>query len=442
MTGNDENVSQDSINMLWNNSVQLKQYGEDWLNTNIEGWGKWRSFYTGLERTISYIQTLPSNISFSSTEDYINKAKSIFTTGASFNSLKAEGHDFFDADTHVLDKLNTRTTGYKFMDLCLSGGYANKALYVLMGSPKVGKSQWLCNLCAKSVINGFNTIYISLEMAYQKVAHRVGANIYNIEYAKYASIRNNPQEFAPYVQAAKMGPMIHPGAFIIEEFPTSTATANDIEAFVLNLEQKLSTPEKPFKFHNIFIDYINIMRDQKNPNSENTYQKIKSICEDVRACAQRNEWAIISVTQTNRQGMDASDLNMANISESAGLIATVDALFGIIRTPVMMSENCYYLKAIALRDSQYMGDKKRFEFDPLHLRIEENMTEDIIPENMEIPMSLRSATFNAASKGGATGYNQPSVPVNTPYSVPSFGAGAPGVAVTENKMQAASLFGV
>lgn len=441
MSGNDDTVSQDSINMLWNNSSQLKQYGEDWLSTNIEGWGKWRSFYTGLERTISYIQTLPSNISFSSTEDYINKAKSIFTTGASFNSLKAEGHDFFAPETHVLDKLNTRTTGYRFFDLALNGGYANKALYVLMGSPKVGKSQWLCNLAAKSVINGFNTIYISLEMAYQKVAHRIGANIYNIDIEKYANIIADPKEFAPYQQAAKMGTMINPGAFFIEEFPTSTATAADIEAFVLGLEQKLSTPDKPFKFHNIFIDYINIMRDLKNPNTENSYQKIKSICEDVRACAQRNEWAIISVTQTNRQGMDASDLNMANISESAGLIATVDALFGIIRTPVMMAENCYYIKAIALRDSKYMGDKKRFEFDPNHLRIEENMTEDIIPENMEIPVALRSATFNAASKAGATQYNAPAAPIQTPYAVPS-GIPAPGVAVTESKMSATALFGV
>lgn len=441
MSGNDDAISQDSINMLWNNASQVNKYGEDWLSTNIEGWGKWRSFYTGLERVISYVQTLPNNISFSATEDYINKAKGIFTTGASFNTLKAEGHDFFQTETHVLDKLNTRTTGYRFFDLALNGGYANKALYVLMGSPKVGKSQWLCNLAAKSVINGYNTIYISLEMAYQKVAQRIGANLYNIEMEKYAAVVSDPKEFAPYQQAAKLGPLLHPGAFFIEEFPTSTATAGDIEAFVLNLEEKLSTPDKPFKFHNIFIDYINIMRDMKNPNTENSYQKIKSICEDVRACAQRNEWAIISVTQTNRQGMDASDLNMANISESAGLIATVDALFGIIRTPVMMSENCYYIKAIALRDSKYMGDKKRFEFDPKYLRIEENMTEDIIPENMEIPMALRSATFNAASKAGNQSYGRPQVPVSTPYAVPS-GIQAPGLAATESQVTPQALFGV
>ena len=175
------------------------------------------------------------------------------------------------------------------------------------------------------------------------------------------------------------------------------------------------------------------MKDRKNPNSENTYQNIKSICEDVRATAQRNEWCIISVTQTNRGGMDASDLNMANVSESAGLIATVDALFGIIRTPVMMAENCYYLKAIALRNSSHMGDKKRFDIDPKYLRIDENITEDIIPENMDIPMALRSATFNAVQKQNnmqqSTGNNSMIMP-------------PPQLGVTETQLQGQQLFGL
>lgn len=444
INGKDDVISKDSISMLWNNKSSLSQYGEDWLNTSITGWGQWRSFYTGLERTIAYVQTLPQNVSFDAINDYIQKAKQIFTNGATFAINHSEGHDFFSTETHKLTKLNTRTSGYNFIDLSLNGGYSNKQLIVLMGSPKVGKSQWLCNLAAKSVINGFNTLYISLEMSYQKVAQRIGANIYNINIDEYNSVVNDPVAFQQRIDAARCGTMFNPGQFFIEEFPTSTATASDIEAFALSIEERLSTPDKPFKFHNIFIDYINIMRDQKNPNSENTYQKIKSICEDVRACAQRNEWAIISVTQTNRQGMDASDLDMANISESAGLIATVDALFGIIRTPVMMAENCYYLKGIALRDSKHMGDKKRFDFDPNYLRIEENMMEDIIPCNMDIPISLRSATFNAASKAGNTQYNKPSPNANTMqsvYSVPVTGQPAPGLAATEQQMQAKQLFG-
>ena len=431
MSGKSEDVSEDAIKMLWGNSQSIKQYGEDWLQTNILGWGKWRSFYTGLEKTIAYIQTLPQNISFASTDDYISQAKNIFGNGTNFSANTGTGHDFFNLQNHQQTLLNTRPSGYNFIDLCLNGGLSNKSLVVFMGSPKVGKSMWLCNMAAKSVKNGYNTLYISLEMSYQLVAQRIGANLFNINIGEYNELTKDPTAFAQRVEASRMGVLQQYGTFIIEEFPTSTATADDIEAFALSIEQKLSTPEKPFKFHNIIIDYINIMKDRKNPNSENTYQKIKSICEDVRATAQRNDWCIISVTQTNRGGMDASDLNMANVSESAGLIATVDALFGIIRTPVMMAENCYYLKAIALRNSSHMGDKKRFDIDPKYLRIEENITEDIIPENMDIPIALRSATFNAVQK------NQNNMQTQQNNIMPP-----PQLGVTESQITAPQLFGL
>ena len=434
LAGKSDEVSDDSIKMLWNNSSSIKQYGEDWLETNILGWGKWRSFYTGLEKTIAYIQTLPQNISFTSTDDYISQAKNIFTNGTNFSANVGSGHDFFEIETHQRVLLNTRSSGYNFIDLALNGGFSNKTLICFMGPPKVGKSMWLCNIAAKSVKNGYNTLYISLEMAYQLVAQRIGSNLYNINIKEYNELTKDPTAFKQRIDASKLGQLnAQPyGKFIIEEFPTSTMTAENIEAFALSLEQKYSTPDKPFKFHNIVIDYINIMKDRKNPNSENMYQKIKSICEDVRAVAQRNEWCIISATQTNRGGMDASDLTMSNVSESTGLIATVDALFGIIRTPVMMAENCYYLKALALRDSENMGDKKRFDIDPSHLRIEENQTEGIIAENQEIPVALRSATFNAVHKNQQSQQYPQQQPIMP----------APKLGITETQITGQQLFGL
>lgn len=281
-----DDIRPEAIQTIWNSADNIKQYSEDWLNTNIVNWGRWRSFYTGLENVIAYVQALPTNPSAALVENYIEKAKGIFTEGSSYNVGMSEGHDFFNLENHQQTALNTRTSGYNFIDLCLKGGFANKTLVVLMGSPKVGKSMWLCNLAAKSVKNGYNTLYISLEMSYQLVMQRIGANMYNININEYDEVSKNINELQKRITAANMGNLgQHYGAFIVEEFPTSTATATDIENFALSLEQKYSTPERPFKFHNIVIDYINIMRDQKNPNSENTYQKIKSICEDVRAAA-------------------------------------------------------------------------------------------------------------------------------------------------------------
>lgn len=237
MAGESDSAPDDSIKMLWNNEASLKQYSDDWLQENITGWGQWRSFYTGLESTIAYVQSLPSNISFAATNDYITRAKSIFTTGAAFNNVKAEGHDFFDVQNHQQTQLNTRPSGYNFVDLCLNGGLSNKSLVVFMGSPKVGKSMWLCNMAAKSVKNGFNTLYISLEMSYQLVAQRIGANLFGININEYNEVAKDPVELQKRITASRVDNFGKPyGTFIIEEFPTSTATANDIESFALSLE--------------------------------------------------------------------------------------------------------------------------------------------------------------------------------------------------------------
>ena len=140
------------------------------------------------------------------------------------------------------------------------------------------------------------------------------------------------------------------------------------------------------------------MRDQRGNSGDNTYIKIKNICEDVRAMGQRNEWAVISVTQINGDGYESTNLTMSNVSESKGLIATVDALFGIIQTALMRASNVYYLQAIALRDSPHNGDKKKFTFDPYHLRLTEDPSEDIIPDTVDVPNIYRSATANEVDK--------------------------------------------
>ena len=169
-----------------------------------------------------------------------------------------------------------------------------------------------------------------------------------------------------------------------------------------------------FKFANVFIDYVNIMRDQRGNSGDNTYIKIKNICEDVRAVGQRNQWAMISVTQLNGDGYESTNLSMANVSESKGLIATVDALFGIIQTALMRASNVYYLQACALRDSPHIGDKKKFIWDPYHLRITEDTSEDIIPDTVDIPAIYRSATASEIEKVNKKKSLQQTVPTTQP----------------------------
>ena len=394
-----EEVPLDSIKTLWQNQSGLSRYTDEWLKENISDWGKWRSFWTGLENTIAYVKQLPSNIAYTDCETYINRASNIFNNGASFSVNTSEGYDFFDLENHVIKEEDTHSSGYKFMDLCLKGGFMKKGLYIIMGAPKVGKSQWLCNLAANSVKMGYNTIYITLEMSYQKVSNRIGSNLFNINIDDYQNVLKDKNKMKQAAQAFHNSLMVPAGKFYLEEFPTSTATATDIENFVLKKEAELSKQYNcVFKFANVFIDYVNIMRDQRGTSGDNTYIKIKNICEDVRAVGQRNQWAMISVTQLNGDGYESTNLSMANVSESKGLIATVDALFGIIQTALMRASNIFYLQACALRDSPHIGDKKKFIWDPYHLRITEDTSEDIIPDTVDIPAIYRSATASEIEK--------------------------------------------
>ena len=410
-----EEVPLDSIKTLWQNQSGLSRYTDEWLKENISDWGKWRSFWTGLENTIAYVKQLPSNIAYTDCETYINRASNIFNNGASFSVNTSEGYDFFDLENHVIKDEDTHSTGYKFMDLCLKGGFMKKGLYIIMGAPKVGKSQWLCNLAANSVKMGYNTIYITLEMSYQKVSNRIGSNLFNINIDDYQNALKDQNKMKQAAQSFHNGLMVPAGKFYLEEFPTSTATATDIENFVLKKEAELSKLYNcVFKFANVFIDYVNIMRDQRGNSGDNTYIKIKNICEDVRAVGQRNQWAMISVTQLNGDGYESTNLSMANVSESKGLIATVDALFGIIQTALMRASNVYYLQACALRDSPHIGDKKKFIWDPYHLRITEDTSEDIIPDTVDIPAIYRSATASEIEKVNKKKSLQQTVPTTQP----------------------------
>lgn len=394
MHGKDDIILPDGIRDLWKRSTDYKtKYSKEWLEKSCEEWGKYRSFYTSLETTIAYVQSWPQSISYEECGKYISKASDIFNRGASFTLNQSAGHNFFEFDTHQIPPQSTHTTGYPFLDKCLDGGFAEKAFYVLVGGPKSGKSMWLCSLAANSVRAGFNTLYITLELSYQKVSRRIGANMFNIPMDDYPKAVANKDFFEKSVATFYRGNgLVTPGEFIVEEFPTSTMTASDLENFALKKQEELRAIKgDDFKFDNIFIDYVNIMKDQRGSNAGDTYNKIKNICEDIRAVAQRNCWSIISVTQTNRSGMDMADMQLANVSESAGLIATVDALVGIIRTMPMRADNVYYLKALAMRDSKNHGDFKKFKIDPYTLRITEDESEEIRQEEQGVPEMYRTA---------------------------------------------------
>ena len=235
-------------------------------------------------------------------------------------------------------------------------------------------SIWLANLASQGVRNGYNTAYVSFEMADRKIIKRLGANLLGIKMSEYAKIAEDSYEIKQRLgNISAINPFSTPGKLHIKEFPTSTASVNDIENWLKRMEEL-----KGIKFKLVVLDYINIMRNWRNPNTENTYMKIKQIAEDLRAMAMRNGWTILSATQFNRGAFDASDVTVEQISESAGLIHTVDSMFGIIQDSMMLMNNEYWLKSLVNRDEGHKGSKKRFTISYDYMRILEDANSQII----------------------------------------------------------------
>lgn len=228
-------------------------------------------------------------------------------------------------------------------------------------------SMWMCNMAAKSILQGHHTAYITLELQEELVNMRIGANLLNIPLDEYDTFCKDQPLLKQKLTNLRARSLNSLGELHVKEFPSSTASANDMTAYLLKAQEILG-----YKFDNIFIDYINIMKNWRNPNSENTYIKIKQISEDIRAMGQQNNWAIISVTQTNRSGWEANDLGLGSIAESAGLLHTVDILFGIVTNAEMKARGEYFLKCLANRVAGFENTRKRFIIDWKFARIEED----------------------------------------------------------------------
>jgi hypothetical protein len=164
-----------------------------------------------------------------------------------------------------------------------------------------------------------------------------------------------------------------PGELRVKEFPTSTAGVPDIENW---LKKTQELDGKKFKL--VVVDYIGIMKNWRNPNSENTYMKIKQVAEDLRAMAMRNDWCVLTASQFNRGAYSNSDVTLEHIAESSALIHTVDCLMGIIQDEMMYAASEYYLKCLANREEGYKNSKKRFTVSYDFMRIREDMDSTII----------------------------------------------------------------
>jgi len=364
----DEQITDSLLEAMW--KISLDDYDKDWLESNTQAWIEWKTLEKSAVDSINYIrgtEVTPDNI-----KDVINTYKSIVVDRNKIDFSFDMGLNFRDPESHKQPTNMTFSSGYDYIDYCLGGGFSAKSLYVFLGQPKVGKTLWLGNIATQAIRASNHVAIITLELGDTKYMKRLGSNLLGIKMSEYKEAAENDELIKKKITNLAFENLRSPGELVVKEFPTSQASAIDVENWLTKVEQILG-----IKFKIVIIDYINIMKNWRNPNSENTYMKIKQIAEDLRAAAQRNHWAIVTATQTKQSEFDATDLSMNSASESSGLVATVDGMFGIIQDPLMYSNNEYKLKLLANRDEGYKNSYKKFLVDYPYMRISEDPNSEI-----------------------------------------------------------------
>jgi len=354
-----DKIDADLINTVY--ATNLREYDEDWLKRISESWIKWRNFDSQMINMMEYIKT--QNVDPDNVDGIINKAIKMLQEKGNITFDTDLGLDFFNVEDHKQDKTNKVNSGKNFVDGITGGGYDKKTLIVYAGEQNIGKSIWLANDAADFVTRGYNTVFITFEMGASKVVKRIGANILNIKMSEYDQLSRDHKMIKRKLATVGSGVM-PPGKLFIKEYPTSAAGVPDIEAYLKELEEITG-----IKVQVVIIDYINIVKNYRNPHTENTYMKIKQIAEDLRGMAVRNDFLIISATQINRGGWDSTEVKMENIAESAGLAHTADIVYAIIQDTIMHTENQYILKVLKIRDGFGKGTKCTFNINYEYMRL-------------------------------------------------------------------------
>ena len=238
------------------------------------------------------------------------------------------GHDYIDDSDERFEYYHRKEDKIPFdlelMNKITKGGLSRKSLNIVMAGTGVGKSLFMCHMAAGNLTDGKNVLYITLEMAEERIAERIDANLLNVS---MEDLRSLPKDLYEQKISGVRDKTV--GKLIIKEYPTAAAHAGHFRHLLNELRLKRS-----FNADIIYIDYINICassRIKANVNT-NSYTYIKSIAEELRGLAVEKNVPIMSATQTNRVGFSNTDVELIDTAESFGLPATADFMIAIIST--------------------------------------------------------------------------------------------------------------
>ena len=349
---------------------------DQWLLDTTEVWCRDRAIYLALMESISIADGKDDKKGRDAIPSILSDALAV-----SFDNHI--GHDYLEDYEDRYESYHRKEERIEFdLDLfnkITKGGIPNKTLNIALAGTGVGKSLFMCHVASSVLLQGKNVLYITLEMAEEKIAERIDANLLNVN---IQNITDLPKPmFEKKVHKLKKKTQ---GELIIKEYPTASAHSGHFKALLNELSLK-----KSFKPDIIFIDYLNICASSRyRANSNvNSYSYIKAIAEELRGLAVEANLPIVSATQTTRSGYGSSDVDLTDTSESFGLPATADLMFALISTEELEGLNQIMVKQLKNRYND-PTIYKRFVIgiDRAKMRLydcEQKAQEDIIDNGQE-----------------------------------------------------------
>jgi len=303
------------------NSLQDNPIDEQWLLDTTEKWCRDRAIYLALMESITIADGQDEKKNRDAIPNILSNALAVsFDNNIGHDYLQnyEERYEFYHKKE---DKI---PFDLEYFNKVTKGGLPNKTLNIALAGTGVGKSLFMCHMASSVLLQGRNVLYITMEMAEEKIAERIDANLLNVPIQDLTDLPKKTFETKVNKLAAKTQ-----GSLIIKEYPTASAHSGHFKSLLNELALK-----KSFRPDIIFIDYLNICASSryKSNFSVNSYSYIKAIAEELRGLAVEANVPIVSATQTTRSGYGSSDVELTDTSESFGLPATADLMFALIST--------------------------------------------------------------------------------------------------------------
>ena len=310
----------------------------DWILDTTEKWCKERALYLALMQSIKIAEGNDEQRAAGAIPTILSEALAV-----TFDNHI--GHDYLEDYEERYEFYHQKEEkipfDLEFFNRITKGGLPNKTLNVALAGTGVGKSLFMCHCASATLLQGKNVLYITLEMAEEKIAERIDSNLLNCDIQNITELpkimfENKVTNISKKTQ----------GKLVIKEYPTASANVGHFRALLNDLALK-----KSFIPDIIFIDYLNICSSSRYSKlgNVNSYSYIKAIAEELRGLAVEANVPIVSATQTTRSGFASSDVDLTDTSESFGLPATADLMFAFISTEELEEINQIMVKQLKNR---------------------------------------------------------------------------------------------